>query len=253
MGDDMTNFILVGGFWIGAWAWEEVVRELERRGHRAYPLDLPGLGERRGEGNGSVTLETHIADVVRFVEANDVRDVVLVGHSAGGAIVNVVAARIAERVAGLVFVDSGPVPEGATIADFQGPNGRDDMRRAAETHGEGWRLPLPPFEQMPPANLAGLDDAKLERFRAEAADEPLHVAIDPVRLDGKAFPEGRPRWAILCTMPRAMVDGQIAAGNPWFVPMSGPDWRFLELATGHWPMLSEPGRLAEMLASFPAG
>ena len=246
----MTTFVLVGGFWIGAWAWADVARRLATAGHQPLSLDLTGLGRRRADGGCHVTLETHVRDVERFLAVNDLHDVVLVGHSGGGAIVNAAAARVPDRVAGLVFVDSGPVPDGASIADFSGPNGRGDLVRVAAKVGEGWRVPLPAWEDMAPASLVGLDEATRARFRAQAADQPLHVAIDPVRLDGRAFPAGRPRLAILCTMPLAAITSAIASKNPWFAPMGGPDWTLQELPTGHWPMLSEPERLADMLAAW---
>lgn len=247
----MTTFVLVGGFWIGAWAWRDVAERLAARGHRPLSLDLTGLGKRCAAGSCSVTLETHISDVVRFVVANDLRNVVLVGHSGGGAIVNAAATRIPDRIAGLVFVDSGPVPDGASIADFSGPNGRGDLVRTAAKFGGGWRIPLPAFEDMADASLVGLDEEKCARLRAHAADQPLHVAIDPVRLSGRQVPPELPRWAILCSMPLVAVRDLIASGNPWFAPMGGPQWTLRELPTGHWPMLSEPERLAEMLAEWP--
>ncbi len=147
----MTTFVLVGGFWIGAWAWRDVAARLKLAGHRAFPLSLAGLGERKAEAAPSIGLETHVADVVHFLVAGDLHDVVLVGHSGAGAIVNIVAARVPDRVASLVFVDSGPVPEGQCIADFSGPTGRADAIAAAV----GGRLPLPAWSELGEAMLAG--------------------------------------------------------------------------------------------------
>lgn len=244
----MTTYVLVGGFWIGAWAWRDVVDRLENAGHRAIAPDLSGLGAKRHLGGPDVTLETHIAEVAHAIEDRALSDVVLIGHSGGGAIVNAVADRMPDRVAGLIFVDSGPVPDGSAIADFSGPEGRAETEQRAV---DGWRLPLPPWDVLGEAELAGLDEAKRAFFRENAADQPLRVAIDPVRLRGGLRPD-MPRWAILTTIPVAAVKGMIASGNPWFAPMDGPQWTLRELQTGHWPMLSEPERLADMLAEWPA-
>ncbi len=244
----MTTFVLVGGFWIGAWAWRDVAVALERDGHRAISPDLTGLGAKKHLGGPQVTLETHIDDVIGAIEDRNLRDVVLVGHSGGGAIVNGVADRIPDRVAGLVFIDSGPVPEGSAIADFDGPDGRHETERKAV---DGWRLPLPDWETLGEANLAGLDQAKRDFMRANAADEPVRVATEPVKLRGGLRKE-MPRWAILTTIPLPALKEMIGSGNPWFAPMGGPEWTLRELPTGHWPMLSEPERLAGMLAEWPA-
>ena len=247
----MTTFVLIGGFWIGAWAWREVAARLTAAGHLVFPLSLTGLGERKAQAAPGVGLETHVADVVHFIISGDLHDVVLVGHSGAGAIITIVADRIPERLAGLVYVDSGPVPDGACIADFSGPTGRADTIRKAAYQGDGWRIALPPWSELGEPMLAGLDTAKREFFRANAADQPLRVAIDPVRLRGKQR-GAIPCRAILCTIPAVAVRGMIASGNPWFAPMAGPEWTLSELPTGHWPMLSEPGRLAGMLVDRPA-
>lgn len=243
----MTTFVLVGGFWIGAWAWRDVVEELEKAGDRAIALDLSGLGERKHLGGPDVTLDTQIAEVARSVEDRGLANVVLVGHSGGGAIVNGVADRIPERVAGLIFIDSGPVPEGSAIADFDGPDARE---ATAQNAVDGWRIPLPSWETLGEANLVGLDADKRAFFRKNAADEPLRVSIDPVKLRG-GLRQDMPRWAILTTIPLAALKEMIASGNPWFAPMGGPEWTLRELPTGHWPMLSEPERLAAMIAEWP--
>jgi pimeloyl-ACP methyl ester carboxylesterase len=242
----MTTFVLVGGFWIGAWAWRDVAARLEAAGHRVLLPELKGLGERQGEASPEVGLETHIGDVRAAIEAADLNDIVLVGHSGGAAIVNCVADRSPGRVAGIVFVDSGPVPDGQAIADFSGPTGREDMAKNAV---DGWRLPLPPWGVLG-EEAAGLDEETRAVFRANAADQPLRVATDPVKLTG-GLREDMPRWAILTTIPLAAVREMISPDNPWFAPMGGPSWTLLQLPTGHWPMLSEPEKFADLLAAWP--
>ncbi len=239
----MATFVLVGGFWIGAWAWRDVAARLKRSGHRAFPLSLTGLGERKDQASPDITLETHVADVVHFLVAGDLHDVVLVGHSGAGAIVNIVAARVPERIAELVFVDSGPVLEGACIADFSGPTGRADMvAKSVDV-----RVPLPSWSEIGETSLAGLDAANRSFFRSLAVPQPLRVAIDPVRLGG-TVPADLPKRAILCTIPLDALRQMIASGNPWFAPMGGPEWTLETLPTGHWPMLSEPVKLADAVA-----
>src|SRR3569833_3421109 len=109
----METFVMLPGFWIDAWAWQPVAAELCGRGHDVRPLRLTGMGERVHLARPDTDLETHILDVVNFIRYENLRDVVLVGHSyAGAVVVPGVADRVPDRISRLVFVDSGPLPDG---------------------------------------------------------------------------------------------------------------------------------------------
>jgi len=77
----MSTFILVPGAWLGAWAWQPVARSLRGAAHEVYPMSLTGLADRVHLAGPEVNLETHIADIVNLIVYEDLRDVVLVGHS----------------------------------------------------------------------------------------------------------------------------------------------------------------------------
>ena len=89
----MATYVLVGGAWIGAWAWKSVAADLRARGHVVYPLSLTGLGERAHLARPEVDLETHITDVTNTLEFEDLSDVVLVGHSYAGSVITGAADR----------------------------------------------------------------------------------------------------------------------------------------------------------------
>jgi pimeloyl-ACP methyl ester carboxylesterase len=109
----MTNtYVLVPGFWVGGWVWNEVTGMLRARGHDVHPVTLTGLGEREHLATPDVDLDTHITDVENLLRYEDLHDVVLVGHSYGGLVVTAVADRMPERVKQLVYVDTGPLPDG---------------------------------------------------------------------------------------------------------------------------------------------
>ena len=99
----MATYVLVGGAWLGAWAWQDVTRRLRGQGHDVYPLSLTGLGDRIHLASPSVDLETHIADIVNTLESEDLHDVVLVAHSYSSVPVTGAADRAAERIAQLVL------------------------------------------------------------------------------------------------------------------------------------------------------
>src|SRR5262245_41474259 len=139
----MTTFVLVPGFWLGGWAWQEVTGRLRAAGHDAYPVTLTGLGERAHLARPEIDLDTHLTDVLNLLTYQDLRDVVLVGHSYGGLVVTGVADRAGDRVGRLVYVDSGPLPDGWAHQDFSPPDERAAREERITRDGDGWRLPLP--------------------------------------------------------------------------------------------------------------
>lgn len=237
----MATFVLVPGAWLGGWAWARVTRPLRAAGHDVYPVTLTGLGERSH-------LEVHLTDVVNLVEYEGLDDVVLVGHSYAGSVVTAVADRIPERLAQVVYLDSGPVADGTAFLDMLTPEARKQAERAVAEQGDGWRLPMPSWEELEEggASLAGLGEQERGLMRSRAVAQPFGTYTQPVALSDPAREE-LPRALISCSFPLAQVRELIAAGHPWFVELAGPRWSLHELPTGHWPMLSRPGDLAGLL------
>ena len=77
----VATYVLVPGAWLGAWAWQDVARDLRGRGHDVHPVSLTGMGDRVHLARPDVDLDTHLADVVNLLAYEDLREVVLVGHS----------------------------------------------------------------------------------------------------------------------------------------------------------------------------
>ena len=145
--------ILVPGFWLGAWAWDEVAEDLRGQGHDVTALTLPGL-ESADADRSSITLSDHVDSIVEAVEAAGA-PVVLAVHSGTGASGYAASDRIAEKLAAMVYVDSGPAT-GALDPGF-----------------EGDELPLPDPETLAAEeNLDGLSDEQLATFRERAVPEP---------------------------------------------------------------------------------
>ncbi|AOR29748.1 hypothetical protein BFF78_00360 [Streptomyces fodineus] len=161
----MAEIVLVPGFWLGAWAWEEVTPELRAAGHDVYPLTLTGLADRAAEATPDVDVYTHVDDIVRLIDDNDLRDVVLVGHSGANLPVTGAADRIPERIARIVYVDAGPLPGGMAVIDFNKPQTQEEWRKQVAEQGDGWQLPVPAFDPAAdPANLAGITNEQLVRI-----------------------------------------------------------------------------------------
>src|SRR3712207_4344879 len=136
----MATYVLVGGGWLGGWCWQRVARLLREEGLDAYPTTLTGLGERGHLASPQVDLETHITDVVNLVEFEDLRDVVLLGHSYGGLVVTGAADRIPERISQLAYLDTAPLPDGGSLIEKFPPELRERTERQVEQMGDGWRF-----------------------------------------------------------------------------------------------------------------
>jgi pimeloyl-ACP methyl ester carboxylesterase len=239
---DMTTYVLVPGFWLGGWAWRPVTDSLRARGHDVYPLSLTGMGERAHLARPDTDLEVHVTDVLNLLRYEDLADVVLVGHSYAGAVVTTASAdRAPERVAKLVFVDTGPLPDGVSQSEFSEP---DELAANAELvakHGDGWQLPPPPWEQL--AAGAGLAKDVLATLADRSVPQPWATATTPVSLTGTW--EKLPRLGILCGFTEEQARGMAAA--PMFQHMAGDQWTYAELPTWHWPMFTRPTELADIL------
>jgi pimeloyl-ACP methyl ester carboxylesterase len=243
----MAEYVLVGGAWLGGWCWRPVARRLRDNGHDAYPATLTGLGERAHLASPEVDLETHVTDVVNLIEYEGLCDVVLVGHSYGGLVVTGAADRVPGRVSRLVYLDTTPLPDGGALIDKFPPELRRRAERQVKEQGGGWKFPMPPREELADmASLEGLDDDRLGLLRSRATPQPFGTYTQPLRLTNPAR-EALPKLGIACSFSPDRMRQMIAGGRPPVGDPSGPNWRFVGLPTGHYPMLSRPDDLAEVL------
>lgn len=231
----MTTFVLVPGFWLGGWAWRPVTDTLRAHGHDVYPLSLTGLGERAHLARTDTDLDTHVTDVLNLLTYEDLHDVVLVGHSYAGSVVTVAADRMPERVSRLVYVDTGPLPDGATQQDFAAD-------QAATPDADGL-LPPPDWAALA-ADVSTVDDAAVARLTALSVGHPAATATTPIRLTGAWEP--LPRLGILSSFTADQVRA-MAENVPLMRHMAGERWQYEELPTWHWPMISRPADLARIL------
>jgi pimeloyl-ACP methyl ester carboxylesterase len=236
----MSTYLLVPGLWIGAWAWRDVTAALRDAGHEVHPLSLTGVADRTHLLGPEIDLDTHIEDIVRLAEIEDLRDLVLVGHSYGGMPVSAAALRLRERIKAIVYVDSGPLPEGTTQLSISGDGEQPD--------GDA----LPPREwdaQADPVLLEGLDEAALTLLRTRSTPHPMASVTQP--LGPRATSADLPTALVACTFPLDQVRQMMADGHPFFAGLDQA--RIVPLATGHWPMLSEPKALAAILDELGSG
>ncbi|GIH24190.1 esterase [Acrocarpospora phusangensis] len=237
----MSTYVLVPGFWLGAWAWKDVVADLRATGHTAYPVSLTGLADRAHLASPALTPDDHIADIVNLITYEDLHDVILVGHSGSGGVVTAAADRIPERVARIVYVDSGPVPDGVAQIDLAG---REDVEAALV---DGFRLPFVPLEIQGQAgtSLDGLTRETMDLITARATAHPYGPISRPFALTGAW--DKLPKTLVSCQFSTAEIAELRAQGHPYFAAMAGPEWEIRELSTSHWPMFSRPADLSALL------
>jgi pimeloyl-ACP methyl ester carboxylesterase len=248
----MTTYVLVGGAWLGGWCWQSVARRLRDNGHDPYPVTLTGLGERVHLASPEIDLDTHITDVVNLIKFEDLHDVALLGHSYASLVITGAADRIPERISQLVYLDTAPLPDGTVLIETFPTEARRHIEKQVEELGDGWRFPMPPTEELTNmASLEGVDDEHLKLLRSRAVAQPFGTYTQPLRLENPAREE-LPKLGILCSSSLDQVREMIASDNPSFRGLAGPEWRFVELPTGHWPMFSRPDDLAELLLDLPS-
>jgi pimeloyl-ACP methyl ester carboxylesterase len=223
-----TPIVLVPGFWLGAWAWDEVADALRADGHDVTALTLPGLESVDADRSG-ITLSDHvdaICDAVRAAGA----PVVLAVHSGTGASGYAASDRVPELIAAMVYVDSGPAT-GALDPDFE------DVEK-----------PLPsPEELAAEENLDGLSEEQLETFRGRAVPEPGGVLREAPALTNDARLDV-PSTAICTGYTSEQYKEAINEGYAWlagFAELRNLAW--VDLPTSHWPMWSRPRELAAII------
>jgi pimeloyl-ACP methyl ester carboxylesterase len=227
--------ILVPGFWLGAWAWDEVAEVLRADGHDVTALTLPGL-ESPDADRSRVTMDDHVDTIVDAVRAAD-SPVVLAVHSAAGFSGYAASDRVPERIAAMVYVDTAP-GVGALDPEF-----------------EGVEKPMVWEEIKEEENLDGLNEEQLDTFRRRAVPEPAGLLREGAELTNDARRD----------IPSTMICTGFTAEQYQTYAREHPDWAFLagipelrnvtwvDLPTSHWPMWSRPRELAQIIGDVAKG
>ncbi len=223
--------VLIPGAWLGSWAWASVAANLRARGHDVFAVTLPGLAE-RSAGAESFGLSDHVHDVLRLLEEHDLRDAVIVGHSYAGLVAGMVADQAIDRVAQVVFVDANLPEDGRSLIDSWSENGQRIVREDIAANGGVW----PVFDT---AELLenDLSDAQAEWLIAHATPHPGGTLLDSAALSRPL--EKLNAVYIQCIQPDPGPRKEL---EPF-----ADHWKIVELNTGHWPMVSAPDTLAELL------
>jgi pimeloyl-ACP methyl ester carboxylesterase/uncharacterized damage-inducible protein DinB len=229
------DIILIPGLWLDGSSWDKVVPVLEKAGHHAHPLTLPGMESVDADRSG-VTLTDQVDAVVRAIDSIEpvgTGKVLVVGHSAGAGIAYAAADARPDRVARLIYVGGFPTANGGALAaGFPAENGE---------------VPLPDWSEFDEADLGDLDEAALAGFRARAIPAPERVVKDPVRLTDERRYE-IPTTVICPEFTSEALKGWIAEGMApvqEFTKLRYLD--YIDLPTGHWPQFTRPEELGRAI------
>jgi pimeloyl-ACP methyl ester carboxylesterase len=224
--EKQATFVLVHGAWHGGWCWKKLTPLLQAAGHQVVTPTLTGLGERSHLLAPEVDLDTHIQDITAVLEYEDLRDVVLVGHSYGGMVIAGVASKVGARLAHLVYLDAFLPENGKAVKDYVPlPPTRDD----------GWRMP--PLG--PPSAFDVTDERDVAWVAPRLGDQPLKTFTQPVQLSADEN-SSMSQTFIQCTQAPFFAEAAARARRRGF--------QYRELfSAGHDAMITRPTELAKIL------
>jgi pimeloyl-ACP methyl ester carboxylesterase len=223
-GKKSRTFVLVHGAWHGGWCWKKVVPLLRSHGHDVYTPTLTGLGERSHLLTPQIDLNTHIQDIVNILEYEDLRDVILVGHSYSGMVVSGVTEKAGHRIAHLVYLDSFLPENGKAMSDYS--------PRPPVT-AEDWKSPPKSM------TFSVTDEHDIAWMKSRLGDHPKKTFTQPVRFSPDAYDKIAKTY-VLCTMTSFFVEAGDRAKRNGF--------RYKELMTGgHDVMITQPNELVKVL------
>ena len=232
----MGTCVLVHGAWHGGWCYKYVAQQLRAAGHQVYTPTLTGLGERSHLMNRSVTLDTHVQDVVNVIRWEELSEVVLCGHSYGGMVISGVVEKVPDKIRALVYLDAFVPEDGQALMDFLPDDFRAGIRDDSRTNGDGYLMTPIPASVF---NVNQRDAAWVDRM---CVKHPLACFEQKIALTGARARVGR-RVYVLATdygppQPFVAVADRLkgAAG-----------WKVVSLSCGHDLMLDMPMETADLI------
>jgi len=230
----VATFLVAHGAWSAGWAWKKVRPLMRARGHDIFTPTYTGVGERSHLAHKDIDLETHIADILGVLTCEELRDVILVGHSYGGMVATGVADRATDRISQLVYLDAFAPRDGQSLLDLQTDEARQRVRDGTQKEGGGWRIPPNPA---PPDTSA----ADLAWVNAHRVPQPIKCFEQKIKLTGAV--DRLPRTYIYCKISRP---GDVFRQ---FRERASTEkgWKCIDIDASHSPNVTAPEALADIL------
>jgi pimeloyl-ACP methyl ester carboxylesterase len=225
-----ATFLVCTGAWSAGWSWKKMHPLMAAAGHRLVVPTYTGLGEREHLASPSNDLETHIQDIVSVIKYEDLRDIVLVGHSYGGMVATGVADRARDRIVRSIYLDAFVPTDGQSLMDANPPAMRQRMQELAKA-GDGWRVPSNPI----PSDTS---EADVKWISERRLPQSIKCFDQPLKMRGGEL-----------TLPRSYVYfTRIVPADP-FRPFAeraknNTGWQYYELDSSHSAHVTAPEALA---------
>jgi pimeloyl-ACP methyl ester carboxylesterase len=232
------TFLVCHGAWSAGWAWKKMHPLMSKAGHRLVTPSYTGLGERAHLAIPSIDLETHITDMLNVIKYEDLRDIVLIGHSYGGMVATGVADRARDKIRQLIYIDAFVPNDGQSLLDL---NEKDRQRvEDLASSGDGWRVPPNPTPpDTPPADVDWLSERRVH----------MPIKCFQTRLKLQGGPLTLPRSYIYASrITPADTFGQFAK-----MAKADPAWGYYEIDASHSPNVTAPDALMALLEKIAAG
>ncbi len=235
----MATYVLVHGGGHGGWCYQPVARLLRAKGHEVYAPSLTGLADREHLLSAAVDLNTHITDIVKLLQYEDLREVILVGHSYGGMVITGVADRATDRIANVVYLDAAYPMNGQSLVDVAGEvilEARESARMV-----DGIEMVLYPGED--PMEYYGVTEPEqIAWMKPKLTPHPWKCFETKLVLGNEEAMRRIPQSFVLSNVQIEQLTDEMREGL-----MALCEGRVWEIATGHDLMISEPQKTAEVL------
>lgn len=228
----MATFVLVHGGFHGGWCYSRVAKRLRAEGHEVHTPTLSGVGERAHLAGQAINLSTHIQDVVATILTEDLRDVILCGHSYGGMVITGVTGRLGNRIRTLFYLDASVPEDGQSILDVLGP----DMAKIAVEMAGGDGIMMEPRG----AEYFGINEADREWVDRMCTPHPIGCFVQKLRFTGREA-EVKNRTFVLAKRYESANHATYAKVKEL------PGWRAVALDCGHDVMVDDPEGLTKLL------
>ncbi|MEM9953009.1 MAG: alpha/beta hydrolase family protein [Chloroflexota bacterium] len=229
------TYLLVPGAWMGAWIWDSTISSLQSQGHTAYTLNLSGLDRTKSSDKvDDIALETHVTDVLTFIEAKQLDGITIVGHSYSGIVVGQVANRIPDKIKHIIYINAFLPQDGKALVDDFGEGQAEQERNEIMANGGWW---LPPILD----GIAIETDLSHEQqlwLNSQLVPHPGRTVTDTVQLSKPLLTQNA--TYIACRTTDESSDEIQTLCKEY-------GWQFYRLNAGHWPMVSVLDNLIKLL------
>ena len=233
----MKTFILIHGSWHSAWNWHKVIPLLEKKGHRAIAIDLPGMGRDKTPIQ-EVKMKATVEKICTLIDSIEGK-VILVGHSKNGIMISQAAEYRPHKIDKLIYLAAYLIPDGKTQREYSVQDTGGVLKPYVTMYENINAHTLQP-EIYKEGLYHDCDNYITDLAKLLLSHEPVESGIVPLQLTEENF-GSVPRYYIECTEDRAVTP---------FIQQKmyteTPCEKVYRLPTSHSPFFSQPEKLVDI-------